>query len=172
MRFPKIQSAENLEPNRIARNLQLLINSRHKKLHGFTLIELLVVVSIIGILTGMATIAYNGAQQRGRDSKRKQDMGSVKKALELAKQDTVGAYYYSNTLTDLEPTYIKKLPVDPKTDADYIYTPTPSGCAATSNCTDYYLQTTLENSNDPDRAPSWANCPGAPMGPDYVVCPD
>ncbi|MEX2028473.1 MAG: prepilin-type N-terminal cleavage/methylation domain-containing protein [Candidatus Curtissbacteria bacterium] len=134
---------------------------------GFTLIELLTVISILGILAGIGSFTYNSVQEKSRDTRRKQDLEALRSGLELARQDSSG--FYPNTLSSLAPTYIKVLPQDPKTGTSYIYTPQPASC--TTACTSYFLQTTLENSNDPGRAPSWDNCPGAPAGPDYVVCP-
>lgn len=53
---------------------------------GFTLVELLVVVAIIGILVGVVTIAINPAEmlKKSRDSKRLNDLASVRKAIDLA----------------------------------------------------------------------------------------
>ena len=41
---------------------------------GFTLFELLVSISIIALLTALATISFSSAQKKARDSKRIQDM--------------------------------------------------------------------------------------------------
>src|SRR3989344_5757528 len=132
------------------------------KSFGFTLIELLVVITIIGILAGLALTSYSGAQARSRDARRKQDLAAIKKALQLAKQDTPGAYYYpkcdtgsvcylSDNSTDfnLATTYIKKVPTDPKTGQGYRYEPL-SGidCSMNGRCTNYNLRTCLENAND------------------------
>lgn len=125
-----------------------------RKLSGFTLIELLVVITIIGILAGMALVSYGGTQERARDSKRKQELDAIKKALELAKQDTPGAYYYPNDYLTLDDNpnspYIKEVPVDPKTGDPYIYNATPDApdCTSTSTCTSYTLTACLENKND------------------------
>lgn len=138
-----------------------------RKKKGFTLIELLIVILIIALLIVIGSFAYDSTKVRARDSRRKQDMEAIKAALELARQDASGSY--PSSLSSLAPAYIKIVPKDPKTTSDYIYTPQPTGC--TTACNSYFLQTTLENSNDQGRAPSWATCPGAPPGPDYVVCP-
>lgn len=61
---------------------------------GFTLIELLITIALIGILSGIGIIAFQSAQQKGRDAKRKDDLLLVKKALENSKNDcTAGSYY-------------------------------------------------------------------------------
>ena len=151
-------------------NCKLKIN-----LKGFTLIELLVVITIIGILAGIALVSYGGAQERSRDSRRKQDLKTIKDALSLAKQDTPGEYTYpscddtstcpvisdTNTNPHLAPTYIKSVPKDPKTGSsyfDYRYYPLDSTgvmCHASgSPCVKFKLITCLENKNDPQKDPN------------------
>ena len=144
------------------------------KSFGFTLIELLVVITIIGILAGLALVSYGGTQARSRDSKRKQELDAIKKALELAKQDTAGAYYYpscspvsescsaSSTTPALADTgYIKAVPVDPKTNAAYTYIPTPASCNGT--CTSYTLIACLENATDSQAVSDATNCLSSPQ---------
>ncbi len=53
--------------------------------NGFTLIELLVAISIISILSSIGYISYSSAQVKAKDVKRKQDLRSIKTALELYK---------------------------------------------------------------------------------------
>ena len=134
---------------------------------GFTLIELLIVVVVMAILMGVGAFTYASAQEKGRDSRRKQDLEAIKTALELARQDAGG--FYPNGLATLAPTYIKIVPLDPKTSASYAYTPQPTDC--TNACTGYFLQATLENANDQGIEPSQTTCPGAPDTAKYVVCP-
>lgn len=50
---------------------------------GFTIVELLIVIVVIGILAAITIVAYNGIQQRARDSQRKTDIVALTKALEL-----------------------------------------------------------------------------------------
>ncbi len=52
---------------------------------GFTIVELLIVIVVIAILAAISIVAYNGVQQRTRDSVRLQDMASIAKALEVYK---------------------------------------------------------------------------------------
>jgi type II secretion system protein G len=145
------------------KNLKLKIN-----LKGFTLIELLIVITILGILAGITMVSYGGTQERSRDSRRKTDLDAIKKALELAKQDTAGAYYYPNcdsgascalddtsTNPDLAPAtnpYIKKVPLDPKTGTGYTYitfdADGTTACSGTNGCITYKLKACLENKND------------------------
>lgn len=50
---------------------------------GFTLVELLIVIVVIAILSTITVVAYNGIQVRARDSRRAQDISSIRKALML-----------------------------------------------------------------------------------------
>lgn len=82
---------------------------------GFTLIELLVVIVIIGILAAGATTLYSGAQQKARDSVRKQDLNQLKAAAEFHYADE-SEYPDSTTLAaDIAP-YMAALPSDPTDD--------------------------------------------------------
>ena len=58
-----------------------MIDLKSKK--GFTIVELLIVIVVIAILAAISIVAYNGIQQRARDSQRKSDVASITKALEL-----------------------------------------------------------------------------------------
>lgn len=54
-----------------------------KKLQaGFTIIELLIVIAIIGILATLVLTNFQGAQAKGRDTVRKNDINSVYQKLE------------------------------------------------------------------------------------------
>ena len=55
----------------------------NRKQYGFTIVELLIVIVVIGILAAITIVAYNGIQQRGRDSQRLSDVKTIAKALEL-----------------------------------------------------------------------------------------
>jgi type II secretion system protein G len=95
-----------------------------KKRSGFTIVELLIVIVIIGILAAITIVAYNGIQQRARDSARTSDIAGVQKALELYRADngvypSVGSdnsgYNLSTLSTALVPKYINSIPNDPNT---------------------------------------------------------
>lgn len=55
---------------------------------GFTLIELLIAISIIAIVSAIGFVSYSQAQVTARDAKRKQDLNSIRTALQL--------YYQAN----------------------------------------------------------------------------
>ena len=137
---------------------------RRKSIHGFTLIELLVVIAIIGILASFAIASFTSAQAKGRDSRRKDDLDAIKKALELFKGDTTGSAKYPNTTTGSLVTlgYMRALPTDPSSSAtNYNYTAFQangtSACsgggdtlalASAGNCETFRLYACLENVND------------------------
>lgn len=54
---------------------------------GFTLVELLIVIVVIAILAAISIVAYNGIQNRARDTIRKNDVAAMIKALEMYKTD-------------------------------------------------------------------------------------
>jgi prepilin-type N-terminal cleavage/methylation domain-containing protein len=49
--------------------------------HGFTIVELLIVIVVIAILAAITIVAFNGVQQRARDSQRMSDLSNARKAL-------------------------------------------------------------------------------------------
>ncbi len=104
----------------------------HKLKHsGFTIVELLIVIVVIAILAAISVVAYNGIQQRARDSQRNSDVATIVKALELyyvqngqypagngstaingAWSATVDASW-ANLASILAPNYISTLPTEP-----------------------------------------------------------
>ncbi len=52
---------------------------------GFTLIELLVVISIIAILSVVGVTVFTGTQKNSRDAKRRADIDSIAKVMEVNK---------------------------------------------------------------------------------------
>lgn len=94
------------------------INKRNK---GFTLFELLVSISIIGILTALASVAFSGAQKKARDARRVQDIKLVQVAAEQYYSQNSYSYPLNNTTAipwsgggqDI----LSMFPVDPKNDA-------------------------------------------------------
>jgi type II secretion system protein G len=105
---------------------------------GFTIVELLVVIVVIAILAAITIVAYNGVQQRGRDSNRKSSVAAIQKALELYHIDNGGyptctanvtyvpggarnACYTDSAgfIGSLVPKYIQKVPQDPTGTGDF-----------------------------------------------------
>ena len=87
---------------------------------GFTLFELLITISIIGILTAIATISFSSAQKKGRDARRMQDMKSIQTAAEQY-YSLVGSYPspndvgFSGALVGTGSTgMLQTWPIDPK----------------------------------------------------------
>lgn len=52
---------------------------------GFTIVELLVVIVVIGILSALSVVAFNGVQARARESTVKADASNFLKKMEVAK---------------------------------------------------------------------------------------
>jgi len=50
---------------------------------GFTIVELLIVIVVIGILSSISVVSYNGVQANARDTARKSDVTAIAKALQL-----------------------------------------------------------------------------------------
>jgi len=189
--------------SKLVHSSQLTVHSFKKTIHrlpstinwlaarrGLTLIELLVVISIIGILASLATYAYADSQAKSRDSRRKANLDAIRKALELAKQDSAGAYSYPicasygspaanacalstdgaavTGATPLAPTYIKAMPKDPKSDAGYSYwtyaTDGTTACTGAGTCPQFKIVACLENTKDPQQDPTASQ--------DTISCPN
>jgi type II secretion system protein G len=159
---------------------------------GFTLVELLVVIAILGILVTIGLTSFTSAQIRGRDAQRKSDLKQVSTALELYYSDygrypaassgkiagctTVSAGpcdwgVITSEFTDNKTIYMKVVPGDPTTGANYYYR------TVTVNSVDsqgFQLYAKLENSRDlnclPDAATGKPNCASPPTLPAGVTC--
>jgi prepilin-type N-terminal cleavage/methylation domain-containing protein len=124
------------------------------KKKGFTLFELLVSISIIAILTALATISYSAAQKKARDSKRIQDMDAIQKAEEqwyLTNNSTYNtACTPGSVWRDTVGNIAFTVPNDPKSTAHY-YVNCPSGthlycyCAQMENPTGNSSDSTCDN---------------------------
>jgi type II secretion system protein G len=96
---------------------------------GFTLIELLIVVAIIGIIAAIAIPNLLNAIQRGKQKRTMADMRAIGTAVEAYAVDNNrypdSASPVTNITDDLEPVYIKKLPVTDgwETTFDYVAYP-------------------------------------------------
>lgn len=60
---------------------------RGQNKQGFTIVELLIVIVVIAILAAISIVAYNGIQQRARDTARKNDLAQLAKSLKLYNVD-------------------------------------------------------------------------------------
>lgn len=111
--------------------------------NGFTLFELLVSISIIGILTALASLAFSGAQKKARDARRVQDI----KAIQVAAEQYYSQNAYSYPTNNLTPwmggtqEILSVFPTDPKI-GSYTYTH-PDGTNST-----YCSCATVENTNN------------------------
>lgn len=104
---------------------------------GFTIVELLIVIVIIGILAAITIVAYNGIQNRAKDTERTSEMKSLEKALALYYVDNsayptcANAPYvtgaaasgcsFSSLAASLVPKYISSIPTDPVNSGSYQY---------------------------------------------------
>ena len=106
-----------------------------EKSKGFTIVELLIVIVVIGILSAIVIVAYNGIQERGRDAQRVSDIKAITNALEMYYLDhgeypsgsgsvnstalnssswsTTADGSWANLRDKLVPKYMSALPKDP-----------------------------------------------------------
>jgi len=109
------------------------------QLRGFTIVELLIVIVVIAILAAITIVAYNGIQQRARNSERVSEMASIERYVKLYVADngappttTSGCYHArSNVASGCESLnslrnisqYLGNatLPTDPINDGTYRY---------------------------------------------------
>lgn len=87
------------------------------KPRGFTLIELLIVIAIISILISVGLASFRRAQMQARDRQRQADLSNIAGALEQFYGDN---NIYPPNLVALT-TYIRVIPTDPSTTANYTY---------------------------------------------------
>lgn len=85
---------------------------------AFSLFELLVSISIIAILTAVASMSYGETQKKARDSRRVEDMNNVQKAAEMYYSQH--NYLYPSQDDLVESALIQQWPTDPKA-TPYIY---------------------------------------------------
>jgi prepilin-type N-terminal cleavage/methylation domain-containing protein len=115
-------------------------NKNKKSGAGFTLIELLVVIAIIALLSAIALIAFESAQQKGRDAKRLADMTQMSTAMQLYFSTNKG---YPSSVggipLPLVPTVASSLPSAPQPpDGGCQFVSYPSPVPAGNNGNQYY----------------------------------
>jgi len=158
------------------------------KQRAFTLLELLIVMVILALLAGLGLMSFGTIQMKSRDSRRKQDLANVSKALETYYND-YGKYpasvdgliagcgaggaencgWGSPWTDDKNTLYMNALPQDPANNQKYFYR------LVTNNS--YYLFARLENELDDDAAKNAGNpssytgyfCGGSSLGCNYLV---
>jgi len=107
------------------------------KRRGFTIVELLIVIVVIGILAAITIMAYNGIQQRTRDTQRAADITTLLKLLESYKTlngvyptatgDVGNSGYELSTDTStpfmesLQAAFSTKAPLDPLNNSTHYY---------------------------------------------------
>ncbi|PWU22819.1 hypothetical protein C5B42_05040 [Candidatus Cerribacteria bacterium 'Amazon FNV 2010 28 9'] len=166
---------------------------------GFTLIELLIVIAIIAILTGLLFTNFSGARERARDTRRKADFDTLKKALQTYYIDygkfpsdgggttingcggsgtsicnwtsgtTAGSVFQAGSTV-----YTGVMPGDPLSPTQqYTYCTTGTVEGVSCSTVDYILWTKLENASDQDSKASQSRCgvsSGNVVAKVYMVC--
>lgn len=139
--------------NMFRRGLKILHKNFGNRLQsGFTLIELLIAIGLIAVLTGTLLMVFNpfGQIQKSQDAKRKSDLSTIQKSLELYYQDTgryppsTLDYKISSNATPVNwgsswQPYLARVPADPVPTKTYIYFTPPAGNGQT-----YYLYASLD----------------------------
>lgn len=123
---------------------------RNKK-SGFSLLELLVVVSIMGILIALGTVAFNTAQKKSRDSRRRADIKAMQDAFEQYRADNVEYDDCTSMATfDAGSGQIMPggLPVDPKNSGSNVYN-TADGCDVGGYCVCALMESSSGNADAP-----------------------
>jgi prepilin-type N-terminal cleavage/methylation domain-containing protein len=123
---------------------------KNKRKLGFTLVELLVVMTIIGILTMITASNFVEVQKKSRDVKRKADLASISKALNMYYDDYGKFPSIDNLLTsggdfvNGTDVYMKQIPTE-KSNNVTRYTYFVSGTGKS-----FRLWANLENNSDND----------------------
>ncbi len=81
-------------------NHERSLHERSLHERGFTLIELLVVVAIIALLTTIGIVIYADTQSKARDVRRKSDIDTIAKTLEVHRSDNGGYQSLADTQFD------------------------------------------------------------------------
>jgi general secretion pathway protein G len=84
---------------------------RMMRQRGFTIIELMVVMLIISILIGIAAISYDKTVWRARESVLKQDLQTMRQAIDNYTLDKQQAPQSLDDLVDAH--YLREVPIDP-----------------------------------------------------------
>jgi general secretion pathway protein G len=91
------------------------LQPKRQKSAGFTLLELMIVMMIVGILMLVAIPRFQGAIQRAREAVLKEDLHTMRDAIDSYTMDKQKA---PQSLDDLvQNGYLREIPVDPMTSA-------------------------------------------------------
>ena len=117
---------------------------------GFTLIEIIIVMALLAILSTALWTNFISAINKGKDSRRKQDLKTIAEALELYYNDEASypmELIWGISLANPDGTvYLQKIPNDP-------LSPNRSYCYDRLDEYTFTLYANLENPNDPDSDP-------------------
>ncbi len=116
---------------------------------AFTLLELMIVIVILGVLAGLISGNFINSLKKGRDTRRKEDLQNIQKALELYYEDkkaypNTNQLIFGSPLCETNPcgstkTYMQLIPKDTNPACNYYYV---------SDGTQYQLYSYLENDQD------------------------
>ena len=134
---------------------------------GFTLIEIIIVMALLAILSTALWSNFISAINKGKDSRRKQDLKTIAEALELYYNDE--AYYpleliWGGSLAnpdDASLIYLQKIPNDPLSNRSY--------CYDRSDENTFIIYTNLENPNDSERLSIPVTCSADGLEYNYVL---
>jgi len=126
------------------------------KSKGFTLLELMIVMILLSILALLLIGNYMSSIKKGRDSRRKNDLNQIQRALEMYYEDTnrypvlTDAELFGKKLCNTAPdwnnctkSYMVKVPTDPNSNYSYHYV-----TDGTSSPQFYYIYSAIENDQD------------------------
>lgn len=123
---------------------------KRKFFHGFTLIEIIIAIALMGVLANLIYGNFINSIKKGRDAKRKSDLGELQRALELYYEDHNkypstdkiifgGDNKLCHQLGCNYRIYIQKIPNDPIQDNFYVFQ---------SNENEYKIYSCIENNLD------------------------
>ena len=114
--------------------------------HGFTLIELMIVMIIIGILAAVAIPAYVQSVRHAREAVLKEDLHTLRAAIDAYTVDKGKAPQALNDLVDAG--YLKSMPKDPMTNSTDTWVPAQSDTLSTVDQTDAGIDDVHSGSQD------------------------
>jgi len=132
---------------------------------GFTLIEIIIVMALLAILSTALWSNFISAINKGKDSRRKQDLKTIVEALELYYNDEASyplELIWGISLANPDGTvYLQKIPNDPLSNRSY--------CYDRSDENTFIIYTNLENPNDSERLSIPVTCSADGLEYNYVL---